>query len=90
LGSLEAIKKTLPQHYPKYVRVVETIKEQLKRYETIEELRRRYYENNDWCLEIAKEMYPDQPFLWRLSVIEDAAYGLRARELDGTENISLL
>jgi len=90
LESLDAIKKTLPHHYPKYVCVVEAIKEQLKGYETIEDLRKRYYENNDWCLEIAKGMYPDQPFLWRLTVIEDAAYGLRAKELDSVESVSLL
>ena len=39
-------------------------------------------EDNDWCLQIAKEVAPDAPAYARsLALVEDAAYFFRFQEL---------
>lgn len=58
-------------------RIYEVLKKQVK---TLEELEVNYYQNNEWCLDIARSI-SKRPKDWNLAVVEDAAYAQMEREL---------
>ena len=69
-----------------YRQVIDAIKERLAECETLQVLIDRYVENNDWCMEIAQELFPDKPCTWRLSIVQDAAYWLRSEEIQADDS----
>lgn len=72
------------EHRAEHESVIRAIKEHLNNCPTVAVLVSRYYEPNDWCIEIARRVHPDKPYCQRLSIVEDAAYWLRLLELGDT------
>ena len=62
--------------------VVESIKVNLLECDSIHALVEKYFGGNDWCLTIAKQVHPNLTWRTGLSVFVDAAYYIRAREIE--------
>ena len=62
--------------------VVESIKVNLLECDSIHALVEKYFGGNDWCLTIAKQVHPNLTWRNGLSVFVDAAYYIRAREIE--------
>ena len=62
--------------------VVEPIKVNLLERDSIHALVEKYFGGNDWCLTIAKQVQPNLTWRTGLSVFVDAAYYIRAREIE--------
>ena len=62
--------------------VVESIKVNLLECDSIHALVEKYFGENDWCLTIAKQVHPNLTWRTGLSVFVDAAYYIRAREIE--------
>ena len=62
--------------------VVESIKVNLLECDSIHALVEKYFGGNDWCLTIAKQVTPNLTWRTGLSVFVDAAYYIRAREIE--------
>ena len=62
--------------------VVESIKVNLLECDSIHALVEKYFRRNDWCLTVAKQVHPNLTWRTGLSVFVDAAYYIRAREIE--------
>jgi hypothetical protein len=67
-----------------------TIRRALQELQAITELpalQARYDEGLDWVVAIAREGFPDTPALWATERTADVAFGLRARQIQGTADM---
>jgi len=71
----------MPTQRQELQKVIEAIKTQLTPCASMDALTQRYFEDNESCLKIAKRVQPERLWCWRLTFTEDAAYYLRAQEL---------
>jgi hypothetical protein len=73
-----------PEQQRVLVRVVDAIVVELRRRLggrfTVEELSELYDRGTSWCLDVAVEVAPDDPYAWEADTVADAAFARYVRE----------
>jgi predicted hydrocarbon binding protein len=67
-----------------YTATIRRILAALQDVADLEALQARYDAGLEWATAIAREGFPDTPALWAVERTADVAFGIRAKQLQGT------
>jgi hypothetical protein len=78
------LRSTAPERRPRSERVTEALVAELRRRLggrfSSDELVALYDRGTSWCLQVAMNVAPDDPWAWEAGVVVDAAFGRYLRE----------
>ena len=80
---VQRLDEAYPEQVPTLERVTRVIQNEIRRRVggsfTLDELVEFYDEGTGWCLDLAVEEAPDEPFAWDARIVADAAFGRYSR-----------